>query len=81
MKTTVEVSDALLREARKIATRERLTLRTLVERGLRLVVAESANKANFNLRSATFKGRGLQAEFRQAPWEKIREIAYGYRDE
>jgi hypothetical protein len=31
MKTTVDISDPLLREARKIAARERTTLRALVE--------------------------------------------------
>ena len=34
MKTTVAISDPLLREARELAAREGVTLRTLVERGL-----------------------------------------------
>jgi hypothetical protein len=34
MKTTVEISDSLLREARKLARREGTTLRALVEQGL-----------------------------------------------
>jgi hypothetical protein len=77
MKTTVEISDALLREARKLAAREGLTLRTLVERGLRQVVGESARgRAPFKLRSAGFKGKGLRPELDQAPWEKIRDLAY-----
>ena len=38
MKTTIEISDPLLREARKLAEREGVTLRALVERGLRRVV-------------------------------------------
>ena len=38
MKTTVEISDALLEEARKVAARRNVTLRTLIEEGLRQVV-------------------------------------------
>ena len=41
MKTTIEISDPLLREARKLAEREGVTLRALVERGLRRVVTET----------------------------------------
>jgi hypothetical protein len=77
MKTTVEISDALLREARKLAAREGLTLRTLLERGLRQVVAEgNQNKAAFTLRPASFKGKGLQVELRRASWARIRDLAY-----
>ncbi len=38
MTTTVEISDPLLREARELAAREGVTLRALIERGLRHVV-------------------------------------------
>jgi hypothetical protein len=41
VKTTVEISDALLCEVRKLAAREGVSLRTLVERGLHRVVAET----------------------------------------
>src|SRR5262249_36261368 len=57
MKTTVEISDVLLREARRVAVREGVTLRTLVERGLRRVIAETKNGSSFKLRRVTFKGR------------------------
>jgi predicted transcriptional regulator len=40
MKTTVEISDALLEETKKIAAREDVTVRTLIEQGLRQVVAQ-----------------------------------------
>jgi hypothetical protein len=79
MKTTIEISDSLLREVRRLAARERLTLRTLVERGLRRVLAETEQPAPFKLRRASFKGKGLQPPVRHASWERIRALAYGER--
>jgi hypothetical protein len=76
MKTTIEISDPLLTQARKMAAREGVTLRTLVERGLSRVVSETKKPGSFKLRRATFKGRGLQAEFRDASWETISEAVY-----
>ncbi|HEY2034630.1 MAG TPA: hypothetical protein VGH02_13175 [Rhizomicrobium sp.] len=76
MKTTIEIADPLLREARKLAAREGVTLRTLVERGLSRVVRENKKPTAFRLKRAAFKGRGLQAEFSDASWEKISNAAY-----
>jgi hypothetical protein len=76
MKTTIEISDPLLRDARRIAEREGVTLRTIVERGLRRVVAETRTGAPFKLRRASFKGRGLQAGLSDASWDKLRDLAY-----
>ena len=76
MKTTLDIADPLLREARKIATRERTTLRALVEQGLRRVIAEKKDASPFKLRSAAFKGNGLRPELRDASWETLREKAY-----
>ena len=79
MKTTVEISDSLMRDARKEAAREGITLRALIERGLRRVIAETGREAAFKLRRVTFKGKGLQAELSEAGWEKIRDMAYESR--
>ena len=76
MKTTVEISDALLREVRELAAREGVTLRTLVERGLHRIVAETKDSAPFKLRRASFKGKGLQAEISQASWDGVRDLIY-----
>ena len=78
MKTTIEISDSLLAEARERARREGVTLRALVERGLHQVVSEPAG-APFKLRLAAFKGDGLQPEFEDASWAKLREAAYAGR--
>jgi hypothetical protein len=76
MKTTLEISDPLLHEARKIATRDRTTLRELVEQGLRKIVAERKTGRPFRRRKVTFKGEGLVPELRDADWNKIRDLSY-----
>jgi hypothetical protein len=78
MKTTIDIADALLREARRLAARERTTLKALVERGLRSVISEHEKEAAapFRLRKASFRGKGLQPGARDADWERLREMAY-----
>jgi hypothetical protein len=76
MKTTLDISDPLLREARRLAAREGRTLRSLVEQGLRRVVDENKRRSPFRLRKASFKGRGLQADLSDVGWEGIRDRAY-----
>jgi hypothetical protein len=79
MKTTVEISDALAEAAKRLAMRERTTLRALIEAGLQKVLEERKQGRSFQLRDASFGGRGLQPEFRGADWERLREAAYGER--
>lgn len=76
MKTTVEIPNALLEEARKLAAREGTTVRALVEEGLRRIIAERRQASGFRLRKATFKGAGLQPHVAGTPWERIRDMAY-----
>ncbi len=77
MKTTLEIADPLLDEARRIAARDGETLRSLVEQGLRKVVAERRSRAKqFRLRDASVDGEGLQPEFLNASWERMRELIY-----
>ncbi len=60
-----------------MAERENTTLRALIEAGLRLVLRDRRKRASFRLRDASFRGDGLQPEFRAASWDRIREAAYG----
>ena len=79
MKTTVHISDSLLEEARKIAHRERTTIKALIEEGLRRTINIRKQKSGFRLRKASFKGSGLHPDAAGASWEKIREMSYGGR--
>lgn len=82
MKTTIEISDPLLNDARKLAAREGTTLRALVEQGLRQVVSEKKKaKRPFKLRDASFGGKGLTPEAAELGWDKIRELSYERRGE
>lgn len=76
MKTTVEIPDTLIKEARKLASRQRTTLRVLIVEGLRRVLTERRSPAGFRLRKATFKGNGLQPELAGAPWDRLRDMGY-----
>lgn len=77
MKTTIEISDPLLQEARALAARDGIPLRELVERGLRQVLSQrKKGKRSFKLRQASFKGRGLVPELADANWDTIRDLIY-----
>ena len=76
MKTTVEISNVLLRQARRLAARDQTTVRALIEEGLRRVVAERSRFSGFQLRKVTFGGNGLQPALREASWQQIRDLAY-----
>jgi Arc/MetJ family transcription regulator len=76
MKTTVDIQDALLDEARKIASQERTTVKAMVEEGLRKVLAERKGTKSFQLRKVTFKGNGLQPQVSGGSWKEIRDLAY-----
>jgi hypothetical protein len=74
MKTTIEIADPVLEEARTLAEEQGTTLRQLVEEGLRGVIAERKRKKPFRLRRASFRGKGLQHG--DANWEQIRDLIY-----
>lgn len=75
MKTTVDISDSLLDEARRVVAREEITLRALFEEGLRRSLDERKQPKRFRLRRASFKGRGLRAEV-SGSWERLRDHSY-----
>lgn len=77
MKTTIDIADSLLLQAKALAVREGTTLRELVETGLRATLQQRSAKAKpFVLRDARFKGEGLQAGIRAGDWEQWREMIY-----
>jgi len=78
-KTTVELPDGLLRDAKRVAVRDRTTVRALIEQGLRAVVGARTHRASFTLRNASFAGDGLTGGHSLRDWDTIRDLAYAER--
>ncbi|MBI5948124.1 MAG: DUF2191 domain-containing protein [Chloroflexi bacterium] len=76
MKTTVELSDALLARAREVAAREHRTLRSLLEEGLGAALDRRAQAGRFVLRDARFGAGGTTEEF--ADWDLQRMLTDSY---
>jgi len=80
MKTTIDIADALLAQARDTAAREGTTVRALVEEGLHDVLPRHRNRlVRFELRDASFGGEGLQPDVDMTDWSAISSKAYGTR--
>ncbi len=76
MKTTVEIDDALFSQAKALAAKENLSIRSLIEEGLRSAIAarNAATVKPFRLRDGSFKGgRGLQPG---VDWKDLVSLAY-----
>ena len=77
MKTTFDLPDPLLDEARRVAARRKTTVKALVEAGLRKVIAESTQPTKaFKLRRASVAGNGLQPGAQSLSWAQILESTY-----
>ena len=76
MKTTIEISDDLARTAKAYAARNNITLRSLIESGLRLTLRADRQRRGFKLKDASVRGDGLQPPYRDADWPRIRDSIY-----
>lgn len=79
MKTTIEIPDPIMKEAKALARREGITVRALVERGLRLVLAERKTPRAFTLRDLSVTGSGLQPGAVGRSWDELRALTYESR--
>jgi len=76
IKTTIDIADDLLTRAKRVARKEKRTLREIVEEGLDLALLRRAHKPTLPASLPTSGGDGLTAEFRGAGWETIRDEIY-----
>lgn len=79
MKTTVEIADVLLQEAKTVASREKTSVRALLEEGLRWVLSSRKTRGTFRLRDASVDGKGMQSGVIEGAWDAIRDLTYDGR--
>ena len=74
MKTTLNIHDELLAEAKSLAARQHLTLTRLIEEGLRRVISDSQVKARsaFKLKDASVGGKAVLTP-EPAHWQQLEE--------
>lgn len=77
MKATVDIADTVLKEAKLIAAREGITLRSLVEEGLRRVIEEREAARTFTLRDASYGSRGGAPGIDPDDWMSIKHLVRG----
>jgi hypothetical protein len=73
VKTSIELPDALLAGAKKLAAANGLTLQEVIEAGLRKVLDDARGRKPFKLRKCSVAGEGLASGM---DWPRIREEIY-----
>ena len=66
MKTTIEIADELLARSRKLADRQGITLRALVEEGLRLALESHSKGVKHGFELPTFGSGGLTPRYEES---------------
>jgi hypothetical protein len=79
MKTTVEISDALLDRAREQARRSGLPVRALIEEGLRIVLEREASPPSYRLPDRSVGEAEGTNPLESLTWQDLRAEIYGGR--
>jgi Arc/MetJ family transcription regulator len=77
MKTTIEISDALLARAKRHARKTGKPLRVLVEAGIRRVLEEQPEKSSYRLPDRTVDNPRAKNPLEALTWQDLRDEIYG----
>lgn len=77
MKTTIDIADPILRQARTLAAKKNTTLKAVVEQALRDALAKERQAPPIaKVETKTFGGSGLQPGLSWDDWGTLRDLAY-----
>ena len=77
MKTTVDITDSLLKQVKKLAAERNTTMKVIIECALRDALAQKKRqRGKFRLVTHTFKGNGLQPGLSWDDWSALRSMIY-----
>jgi hypothetical protein len=76
MKTTIDIQDALLKQAKRHARRSRCSLRAVIEEGLRRVLADSQSHATYELPDASVGDPDAVDPLEAMSWQDLRAEIY-----
>ena len=77
MKTTVEIPDALLERARRVARRRGRPVRSLIEEGLRLVLEAESGSVTYQLPDCSVGDEDAPDPLESLSWQDLRSEIYG----
>ncbi len=78
MKTTIELNDELFRRAKRTAAAEGVTLRELIESGLRTEL-DARLHGDFVLEDKSFGGNGVRPGVTEGDWDALAALIYADR--
>jgi len=65
----------LLSQAKQLAREQKVTLRSIVEEGLVQALKQRSQRTAKPIQPVVFGGKGLRPEFKDRPWQTIRDAA------
>ena len=76
MKTTLDIQDALLLRAKESARKQGRSLRSIVEEGLRQVLASGTQRNRYKLPDCSAGNRSAPDPLEKYSWQELRELIY-----
>ncbi len=77
MKTTLDISDALLTRAKRHARKVGKPLRAIIEDGLRKVLQSESTTTRYTLRDLSVGRTGGRNPLESMSWQDVRDEIYG----